>query len=495
MGAFFTSLFAAATKQIQGRTSINGSHVSNVRLSSLQLLRLMAVRLLAYARSWRAVQLLEKLRLPRLVPSLEAVNRSAPYIFFGLYLPKLALDIHTIRKDVPVDEKLAEERRADLQEALARVDAVLYQFHKLDIPVPAGSRLESLKNHARAGIAEFFEEHGHPDTDTLSTLPHFALDDSVSKILASGDLAADTNDDVHDKLETLVSNLNVEVRKIVMPDAGSPLVGKASDALILVVMVRSFFDHALFQLICHKTVAFSQIQKAKRKTGGNDKGTETPEANAQLSKYSRKWAGGKPLVSYWNYNRRDFWWTTVDPWALPRHQRLRRHKQAWRNAVLERATIKARWKDRNKTLREGMVNVLLSLQHDFEHRRDLLAALQRSKMQKIFHALTMLIGSPFNWFMIIAGWVATTVSGMITGALVYYRSQLLITAQSVAQVAAERAAGHSNQSPVATLLARNVYNQLMQVVWAILIAQFGKIIVNDLSVRINSVGMDALKVG
>lgn len=86
----------------------------------------------------------------------------------------------------------------------------------------------------------------------LQGTPRFALDDDVLHVLESGDLGSDANDEVHDKLEALVSNLNVDIRKIVMPDSDSPLVGHAADALTLVVMVRSFFDQALFELICHK---------------------------------------------------------------------------------------------------------------------------------------------------------------------------------------------------------------------------------------------------
>ncbi len=63
------------------------------------------------------------------------------------------------------------------------------------------------------------------------------------------------------------------------------------------------------------------------------------------------------------------------------------------------------------------MKMLLVSKDNFERRQRILAALQRSKMQKIAQAFVMLVGGPWNWFMLVAGWGITTASGMITGAL------------------------------------------------------------------------------
>ena len=83
---------------------------------------------------------------------------------------------------------------------------------------------------------------------------------------------------------------------------------------------------------------------------------------AAIGKNSNKWAGGKPLVAVWRFERRGFWWDTIDPYALPRSKRLSQHFKGWRSAVLARATIKARWRGRNPAMRAAMVTVLLNLQ-------------------------------------------------------------------------------------------------------------------------------------
>ena len=343
-------------------------------------------------------QFLARAQLPHAVPSLEAVNRSAPYIFFCVYLPKLGLDIYDIRKDVPVDVKLAQERQADLDEALARARVVLQCFYDLNMPVPPGGALDVLNGHARLCIGKFFEQYNGTPERAGPALPTFALDDDVMQLLATGDVASDLNDEVHDKLEMLVSNLNVDVRKVVMPSAGTPQVAEAADALSLMVMVRSFFDLQLFDLICYKTLVHSPggaaIAAAELQTGhsagvaaaaiaasasapapasasaislssssgGGSGGGGGGGGGGDTNKHAKKWAGGKPLVTMWSYERRDFWWSTVPPSAMPRQRRLYEHRKAWDAAVLERGIIKACGGSRGPEQRAGSVAVLMSLQ-------------------------------------------------------------------------------------------------------------------------------------
>ena len=86
-------------------------------------------------------------------------------------------------------------------------------------------------------------------------------------------------------------------------------------------------------------------------------------------------------------------------------------------------------------VQNGALLTLRTVEEDREERERVLAHIRKSKMGKMIHAVRMIVGNWTNWAMVGAGWVGDVAEGMVSGALMYYRSELLITAQSVAEAA------------------------------------------------------------
>lgn len=107
---------------------------SLLRKSSLFLENI--VRFLAQLRAIKFVR--SKISWP---PSAAGVRRNAPYLFLGVYLPKLIFDIWTITRRVPIDEELLRESEAELTACVAKSGQVLNAFLAADIPVPKSSPL------------------------------------------------------------------------------------------------------------------------------------------------------------------------------------------------------------------------------------------------------------------------------------------------------------------------------------------------------------------
>lgn len=92
-----------------------------------------------------------------------------------------------------------------------------------------------------------------------------------------------------------------------------------------------------------------------------------------------------------------------------------------------------------------------------------------------------------NWAMIFAGWIGDLMEGLIDGAIIHYRSELLITAQ---KVAAHAAAGSFETNIGADV---SPYKEMIRVVAAIIITELTKIIIADLKDSIDTLGQTAIR--
>ncbi len=170
---------------------------------------------------------------------------------------------------------------------------------------------------------------------------------------------------------------------------------------------------------------------------------------------------------------------------------------------------------------------LQTLDDDKRTRTELLSRIRKSKLGKMVHAVGEIVGSWTNWAMIGAGWAGDFVQGMVSGALIYYRSELLLTAQSVAAAAVAAASGTSTaDSPTAAAgggggaaaaaaaagaaaagagaaalpspaaaaaVPFSPYQQLMSVVSAIIISELAKIVVQDIKSKMDEMGEQAIR--
>ena len=93
-------------------------------------------------------------------PEAATVQRCAPYIFGGVYVPKLAWDLWTLFKKAPIDDEMQAECDAELDVALAKCHELLQAFVTADIEVPEGTRAAELKSHIIRCTRTIFEVYG-----------------------------------------------------------------------------------------------------------------------------------------------------------------------------------------------------------------------------------------------------------------------------------------------------------------------------------------------
>ena len=145
-----------------------------------------------------------------------------------------------------------------------------------------------------------------------------------------------------------------------------------------------------------------------------------------------------------------------------------------------------------------MCRALVFGNEHFVERENLLTKLRKSKIEKIMRAVKLIVGGWKNWAMVVAGWLGDFLEGVVDGAIMFYRSELLIVAQRVA------AATAANHNPFRTTSASALsssgrisravpYGELLNVVSAILISEMSKIIVGDLKRKVDDLGEKAIR--
>ena len=190
--------------------------------------------------------------------------------------------------------------------------------------------------------------------------------------------------------------------------------------------------------------------------------SEEAIARAHNSGEAKRWRTGKPLADLWISNARHPWWEIIHPRHLPKSVPVDRAHWDIRKRAGQPSS---RFYGRSSQLRKTMVHHLVLLERAFSDQDKIVKRLQTSKMQKIlkfvrsellwrlqilrrikvstllFHAsffvallncTRYIIGGPWNWAMVAANWLVKALQGMISGAGLYYRSQLLIVAQQFA---------------------------------------------------------------
>lgn len=78
-------------------------------------------------------------------PRPRTVQKFAPLVFFGLFLPKLFSDLWILRKRVPIDEKLKQENELEQQILCNKSLDLIKSFIEVDIALPNESKLKELK--------------------------------------------------------------------------------------------------------------------------------------------------------------------------------------------------------------------------------------------------------------------------------------------------------------------------------------------------------------
>jgi len=136
-------------------------------------------------------------------------------------------------------------------------------------------------------------------------------------------------------------------------------------------------------------------------------------------------------------------------------------------------------------VQEASCVTLEMLEIDVDERSAIISSLQKSKMKKILNAVRLVVGDWRNWAMVATGWVGELLEGLIDGALVFYRSALLISAQKVSAAALTTSTSSSSQS--------SRHKDLWRVITAIIVSEIAKIIVVDIKSKVDDLGESAIR--
>lgn len=284
-----------------------GAHFTTLLKSSGETF----TRISRLLQSLSIVRWMQKLNLPW-PPRAQTVQRYAPYLLICVYLPKLAWDVYTLLKKVPVNDELQAESDAELQVALAKGLELLRAFVKADIRLPAGSSSEKVQSEVRRCAALLLDRYapdvggsqhdsgkegdGLPvvpgalmlsDGDIDSTLDDasneenadddndnnnddnadeddeaggneasvdslFSFDGRLKAALAEGDWT-DEFDELDEKLTAMEANVEVIHQKLDTPPVSHKLHVQSEEVDMALAMILHWSGHLRNELVCNKT--------------------------------------------------------------------------------------------------------------------------------------------------------------------------------------------------------------------------------------------------
>lgn len=226
----------------------------------------------------------------------------------------------------------------------------------------------------------------------------------------------------------------------------------------------------------------------------------------------KKWDGGQCLEEFNDETYLvSYWHATVPPREF-RNRTGRKicydHKKGWRQASTQEKHF---WKAQEEEVKCAACDMLIICEDNLREREDTLAKLRKSKVSKllhfclsiivniaehydahknfntqtgkIIHAVRLIIGSPTNWAMVGATWIFDLLEGMINGAIMYYRSELLIAAQNAANQTV-----NSSDS-----ILKSSTKSLMELVSAIVLTELAKVVIADLKEKVDDMGVSAIQ--